>query len=162
VTARNSAAATATIPSDRILTLSRVFDAPRSLVFKVRTQPEHIVRWWGCPNTESATCKMDFRKGGAWRVVMRLKDGNDHRVSGVYREIVPPERLSFTWAWEDADGTRGHETLVTVTFAEQGTKTTLPLRQEVFESVELCDGHREGWTASLERMVGEIAAAAAS
>jgi uncharacterized protein YndB with AHSA1/START domain len=105
---------------------------------------------------------MDPRKGGAWRVVMRLEDGTNYRVSGVYRDVVPPERLSFTWAWEDADGNRGHETLVTVTFAEQGAKTKLTLRQEVFESAEMCDQHREGWTASLERMVGELAAAAAS
>ena len=162
MTARNSAAATATKPSDRVLTLSRVFDAPRSLVFKVWTQPEHIVRWWGCPTTKGATCKLDPRQGGAWRVVMQLDDGADRVVSGVYREVVPPERLAFTWAWEDADGTRGHETLVTVTFAEQGAQTKLTLRQEAFESTEMCDQHRVGWTASLERMVGELAVAAAS
>jgi uncharacterized protein YndB with AHSA1/START domain len=162
VAARNSAATTIEKPADRVLNMSRVFDAPRSLVFKVWTQPEHLVRWWGCPRTKSATCKIDPRKGGAFRVVMRLEDGTDHRVSGVYKDVTPPERLVFTWAWEDADGNRGHETLVTVTFAEQGGKTKLTLRQEVFESAEMCDLHREGWTASLERMVAEIAAARAA
>jgi uncharacterized protein YndB with AHSA1/START domain len=162
VTARNSAAATEAAPADRVLTLTRVFDAPRSLVFKVWTQPEHLVRWWGCPNTKYATCKLDPRPGGAWHVVMRLEDGTDQRVSGVYREVVPPERLVFTWAWEDTDGARGHETLVTVTFAEHGAQTKLTMRQEVFESVEMRDAHNIGWTTSLERMAGEIAAATAS
>lgn len=162
MTARNSAAATTTTPADRVLTLTRVFDAPRSLVFKMWTQPEHLVRWLGGPSTKSVTCKLDPRPGGAWHVVMCLDDGTDHRVSGVYREVVPPERLSFTWAWEEADGAHSHETLVTVTFAEHGAQTKLTLRQEVFESAEMCNRHRIGWSTSLERLAGALAAAAAS
>lgn len=145
---------------DRTLVLTRTFDAPRALVFKVWTQPEHLVRWWGCPKTKTASFKGDFRPGGAYRVVMRLEDGTDHVVTGVFKEVTEPARLSFTWGWEDADGKRGHETLVTVIFTEKGAKkekTELSLHHAIFESVEMRDQHGWGWTASLDRLAGVVA-----
>lgn len=149
-------------PKERVLVITRLLDAPPSLVFKVWTEPEHIARWWGCGQTQAATVsKCDLRPGGAWRVVMRLADGGEHRVCGVYREIVAPERLAFTWAWEDADGNLGHETLVTLTFAERGSKTEMTLRHAVFETTEMRDLHGEGWTVSLDRLAAYLATAAA-
>ena len=78
---------------------------------------------------------------------MRAPDGSEHRKRGVYREIVEPERLVFTYASEDADGNPGHETLVTVTFADVGGQTKLTLHQGVFESVVARNAHEGGWTS---------------
>jgi uncharacterized protein YndB with AHSA1/START domain len=83
---------------------------------------------------------------------MRSPDGTDHWLGGVYREIAPPERLVFTHAWEHDEGKPGHETLVTVAFAEQDGKTRLTFRQAAFESVADRDSHREGWTECLDRL----------
>lgn len=152
--ATTSAAAEA---ADRELVLVRAFDAPRSLVFKVWTEPEHLVRWWGPEGFTLPSCEMDLRPGGAFRFLMRSPEGTDHRLHGVYREIVPPERLVFTWTWVDAEGTPGHETLVTVTFEEQGARTRLTLHQAVFESVTARDAHQGGWTSCLERLAAYVA-----
>jgi uncharacterized protein YndB with AHSA1/START domain len=143
---------TATRSAERELVITRAFDAPRALVFKVWTEPERLVRWWGPEGFTVPSCEMDLRPGGAFRFLMRSPEGNDHRLQGVYREIVEPERLVFTWAWVGANGKPGHETLVTVTFAEHGAKTKLTLHQAVFESVESRDSHEEGWTECLDRL----------
>ena len=148
--------------ADRILLMTRVFDAPRELVFKAWTEPEHLARWWGCAMTTATTFKGDFREGGAFHVKMRLEDGSDHRVRGVYRAFDPPERLSFTWAWEDENGNLGHETIVTVTLVDLDGRTELTLRQAIFESTEMRDMHREGWTASFDRLVDFLALARAA
>ena len=82
---------------------------------------------------------------------MRSPEGAEHWKQGVYREVVEPERLVFTFAWEDAEGKPVHQTLVTVTFAERGDKTELTLHQAVFETVEWRNEHRRGWTSTLQR-----------
>jgi uncharacterized protein YndB with AHSA1/START domain len=136
---------------------TRVFDAPRSLVFKAWTELEHLVHWLGPQGFTGTIVKMDVRPGGAYRFHMRGPEDTDLWRQGVYREIVEPERLVFTYAWEDAEGKPGHETLVMVTFEEHGGKTKLTLRQAVFESVIKRDEHRGGWTSSLERLVEYLA-----
>src|SRR6185295_19580223 len=112
-----------TEPQERVLVIERVFDAPRALVFKAWTEPERMVRWFGPLGFTTTVLKADFQPGGGYRFHMRSPEGTDHWLQGVYREIVEPERLVCTWAWEDAEGKTGHETLVTVTFAEHGAKT---------------------------------------
>src|SRR2546422_5926224 len=113
------------------LVITRVFDAPPRLVFKAWTEAERLVRWWGPKGFTMPSCKMDVRPGGAFRFCMRSPEGTDHWLQGVYREIVEPERLVCTWAWEDAEGKPGHETLLTVNFAEHGAKTKLTLHQAI-------------------------------
>ena len=147
-------------PPERVLVLTRVLDAPRDLVFKVWTQPEHLVRWWGPKGFTLPSCRLEFRTGGAYRYLMRGPDGVDHRLVGVFREIVPPERLVFTFAWEDEGGKLGPETLVTLTFAEQGAKTKLTLHQAVFESVTARDLHGEGWNGALDCLADYVKQAA--
>jgi uncharacterized protein YndB with AHSA1/START domain len=88
---------------------------------------------------------------------MRSPAGAEHWKQGVYREVVEPERLVFTFAWEDAEGKPGHQTLVTLTFAEHGDKTELTLHQAVFESVARRDEHRRGWASTLERFAEYLA-----
>jgi uncharacterized protein YndB with AHSA1/START domain len=133
------------------LTLSRMIDAPRPLVFGAWTDPEQIARWWGPKGFTTTRYEMDVRPGGTYRFVMRSPDGTDHRKRGVYREIVAPERIVFTFVWEEPDGRLGHELLVTVTFEAVGTKTRLTLHQTGFNSIEWRDSHVAGWTSCLER-----------
>lgn len=136
--------------SDTELSITRLFDAPRSLVFRMWVDPKHVVRWWGPGRFTTLSCTMDVRPGGAWRVRSRSPEGVDHTEQGVYREIVEPERLVFTHAWEDAAGTRSPETLVTVTFIDEHGKTKLVFHQAPFESVAERDGHHEGWSSAFD------------
>jgi uncharacterized protein YndB with AHSA1/START domain len=137
--------------ADRQLVVTRLIDAPRRLVFRAWTAPEQVSRWWGPQGFVTTHCDMDIRPGGAFRCCMRSPEGTDYWKRGVYREIVEAERIVFTFAWEDADGTPGRELLTTVTFADEGAKTRLTLHQAEFETVERCEDHRTGWTSCLER-----------
>lgn len=143
--------------AERDLLITRVFDAPRRLVFKAWMEPERAARWWGPQGFTTISCDMDVRPGGTWFRCMRSPDGTEHRKRGVYREVVEPERLVFTYATEDADGNYGHETLVTVTFADLGGKTKLTLHQRLFESVTARDAHEGGWKSCLERFAEYLA-----
>ena len=145
--------------AERVLAIERIFDAPPSLVFKAWTDPQHLVHWYGPRGFTLPSCKLDLRPGGAWRSCMLSPEGREHWVRGVFREIVEPERLGFTYAHENEGEASGHETLVTVTFAEQGGKTKLTLRQAVFESVKERDSHRGGWNSSMERLAEHLAKA---
>ena len=140
--------------TDRELLVSRLIDAPRELVFRAWTQPEHIARWWGPQGYTTIFCDMDIRVGGKYRFGMRSPEGTEHWKVGVFSEIVEPERVVFTFAWEASDGSLGPELLTTVTFADQDGKTMLTLRQAGFESTERRDDHLHGWTSCLERFAG--------
>lgn len=121
---KNASGLTVTLPSDLEIVLTRVFNAPRRLVFEAHTTPEHVRRWWGCRDSTLTVCEMDFHVGGAWRYVIKMSDGSEHPFKGVYREIVPPERLAYTFIY-DVDFIRDHEALETITFDERNGKTTL-------------------------------------
>jgi uncharacterized protein YndB with AHSA1/START domain len=150
--------AAAARPAEHELVIKRVFDAPRELVFKAWSDPEQIKRWWGPKNYPAAELSMDVRTGGRWRNRLRSTEtGDDLWHGGVFREVVPPERLVFTFAWDEA-GERGLETLVTVTFAEQNGKTLMTFRHEFFRSVEERDGHNGGWTSTFDRLEEFLAA----
>ena len=88
---------------------------------------------------------------------MRAPDGEELRVGGVYREIIPPERIVSTHAWLSPDGTPGHETLMTVDLAARGDRTEMTFRQTGFESVEERDGHRDGWSECFDRLEEQLA-----
>ena len=152
------AARRATPPAPELI-ITRVFDAPRSLVFAAWTQPEHLARWWGPKGFVNVAWEMDVRPGGAWFRRMQAPDGTLYTKRGVYREIVAPERLVFTYVNEAADGTLDRETLVTVTFEEQGARTRLTLHHTGFESVEARDAHQGGWSSCMERFADYLAAA---
>jgi len=139
------------------LTITRVFDAPRELVFKAWTDPSHVMMWWGPRDYPATHVEMDVRPGGAWRKCLRsIETGRELWNGGVFREVVAPERLVFTFAWEE-EGERGLETLVTVTFADEGGKTRMTFHQAPFQTVEERDGHRGGWTSSFDRLDDLIA-----
>jgi uncharacterized protein YndB with AHSA1/START domain len=149
---------TAVAAGQRELVITRIFDAPRSLVFKLWTDPAHLARWWGPKGFATVSWRMDVRPGGAWFRCMRAPDGTEDCKRGVYREIVKSERLVFTYASEDADGNLGHETLVTVTFVDlSGGRTRVTLHQAIFEMVTARDAHEGGWTSCLERFAAYLA-----
>jgi len=153
----NATARRARLAEPLELVVTRVLDAPRSLVFEAWTRPEHLARWWGPQGFTLVTCELDVRPGGAWYRRMRSPEGSEHIKRGVYREVVAPERLVFTYLNEAADGTPGPEMLVTVTFEEEGAGTRLTLRQTGFESVAERDAHTGGWTSALVRFAGYLA-----
>lgn len=140
-----------------VLRLTRRLKAPRERVFRAFTEPARLVRWWGPKGFTVPEHAIDVRVGGAWRIVMRSPEGNDHVVSGVYREITPPARLVFTWAWE-TDGPRGHETVVTIELRAAGGETDLELTQEIFESENARDLHGQGWSSTLDCLAEELGA----
>ena len=142
---------------ERELLITRLLDAPRRRVFAAWTDPEQAARWWGPKGFTSVSCTMDVRVGGEWRRVMLSPEGVEYRARGIYREIVAPERLVFTYAWERNPEHPQHETLVTLTFANLGGKTELTLRQAVFETVAARDDHHGGWSSCLERFTEYLA-----
>jgi len=149
--ARTSAAA------ERDLTIRRSFDAPRTLVFKAWTEPQHLAQW-SCPRGFTLTDNRgDLHVGGAFSATMRSPEGTDHRLQGVYREIVPPERLVFTHGWLEPSGVPGPQTLVTVTLEERNGRTEMTFQQGIFESEASRDGHREGWNSCFELLAQLLA-----
>lgn len=139
-------------PAERELVITRIFDAPRELVFKAWTDPNHAKNWWGPKDYPAIQLEMDVRPGGAWRGCLRSTEtGKDLWHGGLFREVAPPERLVFTFAW-DEEGERGLETLVTVIFTELNGKTRMIFHHAPFESIEERDGHQGGWTSTFDRL----------
>ena len=158
--ARGEAAegAAAGVPAERVLVLEREYDAPRNLVFKVWTDAAHLARWWGPKGFEVLSWKADARPGGRFRFGMRSPEGEEHWAHGFYREVVAPERLVFTTAWELADGSPKHETVVTITLTEGGGRTKLHFHQAIFDSKTARDLHRGGWNSTLDSLADYLAA----
>jgi uncharacterized protein YndB with AHSA1/START domain len=125
-----------TTPSDREIVTTRVFDAPRELVFEAHSSCEHMSHWWGPRRYEISSCEMDFRPGGSWRIVHRGAEGEIPAFRGAFKELVPPERIVWTFEWE---GMPGHVSVDTLTLEEHVGKTTVTGRS-VFDTVEDRDG----------------------
>jgi uncharacterized protein YndB with AHSA1/START domain len=123
-------------PSDREIRMTREFDAPRDLVFEAHTSCEHLKNWWGPKKYEVASCEVDFRPGGKWRVVHRGPDGDEDEFYGEYRDIVRPEKIVWTFEW---GGAPGHVSVETLTLEERDGKTTLSATS-VYDTVEGRDG----------------------
>ena len=144
-----------TTPTDREIVITRVFDAPRSLIFDCMSKPELVRRWLlGPPGYTMPVCEIDFRVGGRYRYVWRGPDGSEMGMGGVYREIVPSERIVQTELF-DQDWTGG-ETVGTVLLTEEGSRTTLTIT-ELYSSKEARDGAlrtgmAEGMSAGYDRL----------
>jgi uncharacterized protein YndB with AHSA1/START domain len=118
---KNTGTLKVTTPTDREIVLTRVFDAPRSLVFDAFSKPELLKRWFGPRGWSLVVCEVDLKVGGGFRFVMRGPDGKEMGMRGVYREIMPPERSVHMESFDDYPG----ESQVTAVFVEQDGKTTL-------------------------------------
>ncbi len=126
-----------TLPSDREIEPTRVFDAPRELVFKTMMDPDLIPKWWGPRRHTTAVEKMDVRVGGKWRFVDREANGTEYWFNGEYREIVPPERVVQTFEFEPVPG---HIAVETATFEDIGGGRTRLTARSVFANKEDRDG----------------------
>jgi uncharacterized protein YndB with AHSA1/START domain len=130
---------TVTLPSDTEIRFRRFFARSPQVLFDAWTQPQHVRQWWGCAGSTISSCEMDLTIGGAWHLVMTMQDGSDHPFRGVYREIVPGERLVYTECYDVPQFDRPRW-LTTVTFeaASGGTVLTHTIRHN---SREARDGH---------------------
>lgn len=140
-------------PARHDIVMTRVFDAPRELVFKAYTDPKQIPHWWGPRSLTTTVDKMDVRPGGSWRFIQRDADGNEYAFHGVYHEIVAPERIVSTFEFE---GMPGHVALDTLTLEEIDGRTKLTTRS-VFQTIEDRDGMvqsgmEQGASESMDRL----------
>lgn len=139
------------------LTITRIFNAPRELVFAAWTQPEHMLHWWGPRGYTTLSSKLELFSGGIWRITSRHGDGSETAESGIVREFDAPTRLVLTHAWENKEGIRGPDTVVTLIFAEQDGRTTMVFHQTPFDSADTRDGHGLGWTESFDMLAEYLA-----
>jgi uncharacterized protein YndB with AHSA1/START domain len=138
------------------LTIKRRLNAPPEKVFAAWTDPQKLKRWFGPEGVETHSAEIEARVGGRYRFVARSPDGEEHEVSGVYREVVPNEKLVFTWAWRT---TPERESLVTVELERDGSGTVLTLTHEHFYDEDARNRHQHGWDGSmvrLERVLPEL------
>ncbi len=151
----------ATYPGDEpTITMTRVFDAPRELVFTAWTEPEHLAQWWGPHDFTNPVCEVDLRPGGAWRIDMQGPDGTVYPNKGIYQEVDPPARLVFSDIVDDDAGAWGDtpppSSVTTVTFDDRDGKTTVTMVTRL-DSVAARDamvemGSEAGMTESFERL----------
>lgn len=141
------------------LVITRLFDAPRELVYACWTDPEHLARWGGAPEGLTVTVEQqDIRVGGAYKICMTSPDGDEYWLQGIYRELVAPEKIVFTHAWIMPDGNSAPDTLVTILLkntVKNGTE--LIFRQTGLPSPEARDGHAEGWNSTFDRLAAFLA-----
>jgi uncharacterized protein YndB with AHSA1/START domain len=154
--------------------ISRIFEAPRDLVFRAHTECEHLKHWWGPKGFGVHTCRMDLRPGGMFLYGLRKPDGGDLWGRWIFREITPPQRLVFVTSFSDTQGglTRNPwsaewplQILSTVELTEKDGRTTVTVTWQPLEASEIeiktfIDGHpsmRGGWTGTLEKLAGYLA-----
>ena len=143
------------LPSDREVIITRTFAAPRRLVWEAMSKPEYVRRWYGLAVLSLTVCEIDHRVGGAWRFVLRAPDGSEHGFSGVYREIVAPERVVYTENYEQIGP--GHEIVVTTTLEERSGQTTLRSHL-AYQSKADRDGHiQSGMEAGMNESHARLA-----
>lgn len=140
-----------------MLRLSRTFNVSRQKVFEAWTRPDNLRRWWGvAEGYTTPIAEVDLRVGGRYRLGMKAPgDGDLMVVGGVFKEVNPPSKLVYTWAWENTDPEGPGaipETLVTLEFNEKGDATELVLTHEMFPDEESCRMHQMGWSGMLERL----------
>jgi uncharacterized protein YndB with AHSA1/START domain len=147
--------------AEREITITRVFDAPRELVFKAWTDAKHVAQWWGPKGFTNPVCEIDARVGGMLRMHMRAPDGSVYPMKGEIRELVVPERLVFTNIAVDAAGRHLLEGLTTVTFADEGGQTKMTLHTKAVAVIEdaaaYLQGMEAGWTQSIDKLQAFVA-----
>jgi uncharacterized protein YndB with AHSA1/START domain len=145
------------------LSFTRVFNAPRALVWKAWTDAEHAKHWAGPRGFTAMHLDHDIRPGGKWRGCLHRDPdpGTDQPTmdlwqGGKYLEVVEPERLVFTFRWDNRGDLSAPETVVTITFEEHRGKTTMNFHQAFFKTAEDRDGHNGGWNSSFDRLADHL------
>jgi len=142
-----------TFEAGRTLVITRTFRAPRALVWNAWTDPKLLLKWFGPRHHMATKIEGDFRIGGTFRRCLAATDGSgDVWLGGAYREIVPMERLVFTFQWDGAQETPTNEMLVTLTFEDDGADTKMTLQQTKLRDIDQRDAHNEGWSSSFDRL----------
>ena len=136
------------------LTLKRRLNAPPEAVYAAWTDPKKLVHWFGPDQGPVTNAETDVRVGGRFHVVFQTEDGEEHDVSGIYREVIPNEKLQFTWAWRTMPE---RESLVTVIVRPDGDGSLLTLIHEQFFDEPARDRHESGWTGSLNKLEKALA-----
>ena len=141
-------------PAAPELVIERLFDAPRELVWRAWTDPEQMLKWGGPRSHPITHGEGEFKVGGKWRTIMDgTLHGQDLCHGGVYREIIEPKRLVYTFAWTEHPKMADNEMLIELTFEELAPKKTkVTLRQTQFLNVEQRDGHTIGWSGTFDRL----------
>ncbi len=147
--------------TNREVIITRTFDAPRELVWQAWTDPKHMAQWWGPKEFTNPVCELDVRPGGAIRIDMTGPDGVVYPLTGVFHEVIPPERLVMTTsAFLDEVGTPGLEVRNTIMFIALDNKTKLTLHAVVVKAVPevagALAGMEEGWNQSLDRFAALV------
>lgn len=137
------------------LEVRRTIRAPRKRVFDAWTQVEELKRWHAPGALTVSFAEIDLRVGGRYRIHMRQPDGTEHRVSGVYREVDPPNRVAYTWSWDGDHPVK--DSVVTLDFIERGDSTEVVLRHAGFPNAKERDSHNGGWTSILDKFVADVA-----
>lgn len=141
---------------ERTVTLTRVYDAPRDLVWRAWTDAKHLAHWFGPKGFTSSVPELDVRVGGALHIVMHGPDGNDYPMKGEFREVVPPERLVFSNIAIDKNGNHLLEGETTVIVEEQDGKTRLTLHTRAVGLVpiapQMLAGMEAGWSQSIDKL----------
>jgi uncharacterized protein YndB with AHSA1/START domain len=132
------------------LTITRHYAVAPEKVWRAWTEPQALSRWFGPADTESVTsADLDVRVGGQYAIAFRTADGQEHRVSGVYQEVVPPRRLSFTWAWQS---TPDRVSFVAIEFEAKDAGCELRFRHDRFFDQQARDNHERGWTGTFTKL----------
>ena len=135
------------------LKIERRFEAPLDVVFAYVTERESILKWWGPEGLTLPEESLDFSRRGPWHSVMVNAEGKRFKVSGVVREIKPPSRVEFTWAWHDDQDVRGSESIVRIELEEDGKQATrFTLIHSGLANDESRANHNMGWTSSLKKL----------
>jgi uncharacterized protein YndB with AHSA1/START domain len=147
--------------TNREVIITRTFDAPRELVWQAWTDPKHMAQWWGPKEFTNPVCELDVRPGGAIRIDMTGPDGVVYPLTGVFHEVIPPERLVMTTsAFANEVGTPGLEVRNTIMFTALDNKTKLTLHAVVLKAVPevagALAGMEEGWNQSLDRFAALV------
>ena len=141
---------------NRDLVLTRVFDAPRAVVWKAWTDAKQVQQWWGPEHFTNPICEMDVRVGGTLKIVMRSPTGSEHPMKGVFREVVKNEKLVFTNIAVDENGDPLLEGMTTVIFEDEGDKTKLTLKtgaSGIKSQVKfMLQGMKDGWSQSFDKL----------
>jgi uncharacterized protein YndB with AHSA1/START domain len=137
--------------NDLTLHLERILPAPRPLVFRAQTEPDLLAEWWGPAGFSAPTIELDLRVGSAYRIAMQPPDGDLFYLSGEFVEVDPPNRLAYTFRWEDPDPD-DRETIVTFSLDDRGGSTQVSVDQGVFATEARRALHDQGWTESLDRL----------
>jgi uncharacterized protein YndB with AHSA1/START domain len=143
-------------PPELTLDLTRLLPAPPPRVFRACTEPEELAKWWGPHGFTSPSIDFAPRVGGSYRIAMQPPDGDLFHLAGEFRDVEPPERLAYTFRWEEPDPD-DRETLVTLLFLKRAESTELVLSQGPFLTEARLELHRQGWTDGMDRLSSSLA-----